>query len=375
MRARGTGCVRKVQGSKFWHIYYYCYGRQFRESSNSQSKAVAERLLQERLTEMGLGRQPEQIPTKVKYEDIRQLLLEDYGNKGHRSLVVQEDGEATVSGLKHLDQFFAGRRVASITSDVLRDFVRRRMKRVPGESWVTKSTVNRNLALLHRMMTLAWREGKVRSVPHFPMFPEKTASKGFIEAEQFDRLCNELPRRSRLLVTFLYRTGCSFGEAQDICLSDVDLETQTVRVGREKRLVPLDGQDELVAELKPRFDSYETDRTADDNGPDEVNDRIFSVKNFRKGWQRACIRLGYGRMESLPGGREVYRGLLVRDLRRAALRNMIESGVSENVAMTISGHKSRNVFKRFKIVATNDLHEAMKRVASGATSDGEETDK
>lgn len=362
MRARGTGCVRKVKGSRFWHIYYYCYGRQFRESSKSESKIEAERLLQQRLTEMGLGWQPEQKSEKLKYEDIRELLLEDYRSRGHSSLVVQEDGAATVSGLKHLDEFLGGRRVATITADVLRAFVRARMKRVPGRSWVTKSTVNRNLALLHRMMTLAWREGKIQSVPHFPMFPEKSTRKGFVDLEQFKRLCEELPRRTRLIVTFLYRTGCSFGEAQDICLSDVELEALTVRVGSDRRIVPLDGQDELVAELKRRLDSYETDGRVEDSESNEVDDRIFSIKNFRKAWQRACIRLGYGRVESLPGGREVYRGLLVRDLRCSALRNMIESGVSEKVAMAISGHKSRKVFERFNIVAINQLHDAMKQM-------------
>ena len=354
--------MRKIKGSKFWHIYYYCYGRQFRESSKSESKIDAERLLQQRLTELGLGWQPEQKSDKLKYEDIRQLLLDDYRLKKRSSLVVLEDGTETVHGLDPLDSFFGGRRVLSITSEVLRAFVRERKKQAPGEIRVTDATVNRNLAMLHRMLSLAWREGKICSIPYFPMLPEKAPEKDFVDRDQFKSLYDELPERLRPIVTFLYRTGCTFGEAKAIRLNDVELNARTVQVGKgEPRVIPLDGQDELVAEIRRKLDRYETD---------EEDDRLFCVKNFRKAWQRACIRSSLGRMESMPGGREAYRGLLVRDLRRSALRNMIEKGDSEKVAMAISGHKTRKVFDRFNIVSMNQLREALKRVGDKVRDDG-----
>lgn len=85
--------------------------------------------------------------------------------------------------------------------------------------------------------------------------------------------------------------------------------------------------------------------------------RYTQIKDFRGAWKTACDAAG------CPGR-------IPHDFRRTAIRNMTRWGVQEQVAMMLSGHKTRSVFQRYNIVNEEDLRQAAAKLSGAANGDG-----
>jgi integrase len=85
---------------------------------------------------------------------------------------------------------------------------------------------------------------------------------------------------------------------------------------------------------------------AEERGGDKKPQRIVSST---KAWKIACRAAG------CPGR-------IPHDLRRTAVRNLILAGVPQVVAMTLMGHKTDSVFRRYHIVSPADLRLAVERL-------------
>ena len=76
----------------------------------------------------------------------------------------------------------------------------------------------------------------------------------------------------------------------------------------------------------------------------------FDGTNLRKAWRKACLAAGLGELqtEKVDGVPvTTYNGLIVHDLRRSTIRNLMKAAdVNEKVAMQIGGHKTRRTCRK-----------------------------
>lgn len=331
-RKRGEGSIFPKKGSRFLYIQYYGpNGKPIQESSKSVSQMVALKLLRKRQGEVANGIFTVDV-RNTSYENIRALLIADYKAKKNKSLLVRSDGTQTICGLDHLDGYFSGWQAMRITTDVLRDYNTKKQAEK-----LDAPTVNRHFALLRRMMRLAWRESKLREPPYFPMNRENPPRKGFVTDGQFQKIRSHLPTVLWPLVTFLYFTGVRLGEALLAVWPQVNLDRKEIRLEGEQtksgspRIAPL--TDELVGMLKKQF---------------RTDGLVFCSTNLRKAWKNATQLAG------CPG-------IVIHDLRRSAVRNLMDDGTQTAVAMSISGHKTEAIFQRYNITTAQQAHEAMER--------------
>ena len=88
------------------------------------------------------------------------------------------------------------------------------------------------------------------------------------------------------------------------------------------------------------------------------NEPGMPLKSFYESWKSAVKRAGFP-------------DLLFHDLRRSAVRNMIEkAGLSEKRAMEISGHKTRSMILRYDIVSLADIKESGQKMDEWMKANG-----
>jgi integrase len=80
-----------------------------------------------------------------------------------------------------------------------------------------------------------------------------------------------------------------------------------------------------------------------------IDDAGLPVRQFNKQWDAACKRVG---LEGMP----------FHDLRRTGVRNLTRAGVSQHIAMQISGHKAASVFRSYDVVDEADLLAAAQKL-------------
>ena len=327
---RGMGRVFK-RGSVYW-ISYYHRGKEFRESSESDNESTAKKLLKKRIGEVVQGRFRGANQERVTFDDLAKALLSDYQINGRRSV------RSARLSISHLRKFFGFDHAVDITTDRIKAYAADRQK-----AKAANASINRELAALKRMFSLAVEDGRLSHSPYIPTLEEDNARQGFVDHSAFVSLRASLAEYLRDPIAFLYLSGWRLGEMKALEWRDVDLAGRVVHLrpeiskNKEGRLLPLSGE---LLEIVKRAHSRRRPACSfvfhRDGEP---------IGDFRKAWSTACKAAGL-------------HSILVHDLRRTAVRNMVRAGIADRVAMTLSGHKTRSVFDRYNIVSESDLAKA-----------------
>jgi integrase len=342
-RERGSGQI--FQRGKTWWVAYYHRGQKVRESSGSEERKEAEKLLKRRLKEVGadqLGARLFVGPSaeRLYMGDLLDALEEDL--KLSDKLTPQ-----VLSHLKPIREYFADRRAMAITAEMVDAYIE---SRLPSAK---PSTINRGTQLLHQAFRLAIDRGRLAFMPKIRRLSEVgNARRGFFERAEFDAVVAKLPEYLQDFARFGYLTGWRKGSIASLTFADLDGEAIRLRAEHSKtrrgQAIPLQGE---LADIIERRKGARQYKRADETvalSPYVFHRNGEPVGDFRKAWATARKEAGLS-------------GRVFHDFRRTAVRNMVRAGVPETVAMAISGHKTRSVFDRYNITSERDIREALKR--------------
>ena len=86
---------------------------------------------------------------------------------------------------------------------------------------------------------------------------------------------------------------------------------------------------------------------------------VFDTTNLREEWRTACHKLKLGMFDTKTRS---YRGAQLHDFRRTAASNMNAKGIQEGKAMTVTGHKTNSMYKRYGIEELDSQRDALDAV-------------
>lgn len=331
-----------------WYILFTHRGQRHRQSSGSSDRKIAVALLRKRIAEVVEGRITGPQADRVTFDDLVNLIEADYATNGRKSTADM------LGRVAHLRAAFGTHRAIDITHGMLLAYIDKRTREA-----ARPATIRYELVVLGRMYTLAIQAGMLTTKPPLPTIRLRNARSGFFETGELARVLAALPDDIANAIEFASITGWRIGEIRGLTWAQVDVEGCVVRLepgttkNDEGRTFPFGAHPrlgELMLAQMRRTVALQQKRG-------QVIRYVFHrdgapLGDFKKAWKDACAAAG------CPGR-------LVHDLRRTAVRNLVRAGVTERVAMQLTGHRTRSVFDRYDIVSEADLTQAVEKLSRG----------
>lgn len=339
-----------------WHIQFSHNGKQYRESTHTDSYNKAVNTLKKRHGEVESGKYLGVAVEKLKVSALLDDVLDDYETRHPDSV----DGFAKPI-ITRLKEWFDGTRVVACHPPVIRAYIKDRMKEEPAPA-----TLNRELTLLRRAFRLGVDNSKI-TLAHVPKFKdlflkENNARQGFFEYGDYQKLRDALPADEQAVFVAGYWTLMRYTALVNFEWDWVNLDANTIRVppGVIKNDDPVTISTggpgtELHDLLAQRLALRQQICPACPWVFFRSENRGTRGKSTRQiGKQVLCIRHVLDAAKKDLGMTD----RLFHDLRRTGARDLRKAGVSEGVIMRQGGWRTRSVFERYNIKDESDMHDA-----------------
>lgn len=250
---------------------------------------------------------------------------------------------------RNLKAFFGDKPLESLNLDSVESYLNWRRKE-GNNHWkeLTGTTLNRDLACLKTIVRRALLNRQIDRNPleGLRLFKEIPRNRT-LTPEEYQRLLSHCPVHLQPLVDLAFLTAMRRGEIMGLKWQQVDFQNGIITLEaedtktREKREIPMDENLKSLIKKIPRVVGC----------PYVFTYRRKRLREIRTGFRNACIKAGLA-------------GFHFHDLRHCAVTNMRKAGVPEGVIMSVSGHKTHAVFRRYDQVDREDRLGALEKVRS-----------
>jgi integrase len=244
-----------------------------------------------------------------------------------------------VGMVARLMAFFGEIRLADVTPVRVAEYRRSRQSQPSRYGKMPSiAQINREVACLRSLLTLAKDEGVLHDKPTLRMLPEHNRRSRTASDLEYHNLLVTLPPHCADVLVLLWEVGSRITETLGLRWSCIDLDrgsVEFVETKTDRRIVPV--SEAALAVLRRR-------------AAHKTEDRVFGFQRdtFSKHFARAKTQLGI-------------HGLWVHDFRRTFVTRKENDGWSYKKIMMMTGHKDLSAFDRYNHPTFDDVQDLMRK--------------
>lgn len=326
------------QRGKSWYYDFRHRGERYTGCIGAVSKTVAKEILAKKKAEAVEGRY--ELPSKKPSPRLEEFITDYFAyyraNRRPRSVTRHE------VSWRAMQPTFGSKRLDEISPFDLERY--RRQRKQAGKSDVT---INRELAFLRHVYTMAitWGKATENPVKRVRLARENNGRIRMLTPEEEVRILSHCsPQLMPLVVTALH-TGFRRSELLSLTWADVDFRRRTITVGAayakngESRSVPMN--EVLTTALK------KVRINTSDNGPVFCSSKDTPYRSFRSAFERAVREAGV-------------ENITFHDLRHTFASRLVMAGVDLPTVKELMGHKDITMTLRYTHLSSDHKQRAVR---------------